>query len=272
MTLLASLSLSASDLLLTVNGHNITKEDAQTFVAAAVPNANYEMLAPEEREMIKQRLVEKVLFSELAASEGVDKKSEYKQSMEKIRTELLVNLWMKMQLENVIVSNGDAKEFYDKNSDKYMQDAMREARHILLKEEKEAQEIIDILKPLEGKALHDKFIELAKSQSVGPSAANGGALGSFTKEQMVEPFSNATWAMQEGEVSQTPVKTRFGYHVILLEKITKAKPLAYSEVKENIVQTLKQQKFAQKISEVAKELKKNANIVDHTQEETKTIN
>ncbi len=259
-------SVVASDILVTVNSKNITKQDAETFVNASSPNAHFSQLDQAQQNMIKERLVEKALFTELARQEGVDKKPEFIRNMAKIKDELLVNTWMKMQMENSIISDSEAKEFYDKNAKKFMQEATVHARHILVKEEKEAQEIIDTLAPLKDKALQEKFIELAKAKSTGPSGPKGGDLGNFSKGQMVPEFSKAVWALKVGQVTTKPVKTQFGYHVIYLENKTEAKPASYKQVKEKIIMTLKQKQFTTKITEVAKELKSKAKIVDNSKE------
>ncbi len=259
-------SVVASDILVTVNGKNITKQDAETFVNASSPNAHFSQLDKAQQSMIQERLVEKALFTELAKKEGVDKKPEFIRNMAKIKDELLVNMWMKMQMENAIVSDSEAKEFYDKNAKKFMQEASVHARHILVKEEKEAQEIIDTLAPLKDKALQEKFIELAKAKSTGPSGPKGGDLGNFSKGQMVPEFSKAVWALKVGQVTTKPVKTQFGYHVIYLENKTEAKPASYEQVKEKIIMSLKQKQFTAKITEVAKELKSKAKIVDPSKE------
>ncbi len=260
-------SALASDILVTVNGKNITKQDAQTFVTAQAPKANFADLKPAEQQMITNRLVEKQLFTELAAKEGIDKKPEFQRNMDKIKDELLVNMWMKEQMDNAIVSDGEAKEFYEKNKAKFMSEAKMHARHILVKEEKDAQAIIDDMKALKGDALKAKFIELAKAKSTGPSGPQGGDLGEFKKGQMVPAFSKAVWALNNGEITMKPVKTQFGYHVIYLETKNEAKALPYADVKDKIMMSLKQKQFASKISEVAKELKSKAKIVDMTKTE-----
>jgi len=259
-------SVVASDILVTVNGKNITKQDAETFVNASSPNAHFSQLDQAQQNMIKERLVEKALFTELAKKENVDKNPEFIRNMAKIKEELLVNMWMKMQMDNTIVSDSEAKEFYDKNTDKFIQKDSVHARHILVKEEKEAQALIDTLAPLKDKALQEKFIELAKTKSTGPSGPKGGDLGSFSKGQMVPEFSKAVWALKKGEITSKPVKTQFGYHVIYLEDKIEAKPAAYTQVKEKIIMTLKQKQFTAKITEVAKELKSKAKIVDPSKE------
>jgi len=255
-------SVVASDILVTVNGKNITKQDAEQFVAAAQPNAHFAQLDKAQKEMIKQRLVEKVLFTELAKKEGVENDAEFKAAIEKIKEELLVNIWMKKQLDNTLVSDSEAKEFYEKNKAKFKQPETVKASHILVKTEDEAKAIIKELKPLKDAALKEKFVVLAKSKSTGPSAPKGGDLGTFAKEQMVPEFSKAVWALNDGSVTLEAVKTQFGYHVIYLEKKNASLALPYDAVKEKIIVSLKQKQFAVKISEMAKELKSKAKIVD----------
>ncbi len=259
-------SVVASDILVTVNGKNITKQDAEAFVNASAPNAHFSQLAPAQQNMIKERLVEKALFTELAKKEGIDKKPEFQKNMEKIKQELLVNMWMKSQMDNAVVSDSEAKEFYDKNSKRFMQKASVHARHILVKTEKEAQAIIDELKSLDGEALKAKFIELAKAKSTGPSGPKGGDLGNFSKGQMVPAFSKAVWGLDVGKITTKPVKTQFGYHVIYLEGKSDAKPVPYEQVKNKIIASLKQKQFSTKIAEVAKELKSKAKIIDLSKE------
>lgn len=259
-------SVVASDILATVNGKNITKADAQAFVSAAAPSSSFMQLAPAEQKMVTDRLIEKELFTELAAKEGIDKKPEFQRNMEKLKNELLVNMWMKAQMDSIVVSDSEAKEFYEKNTAKFMQQDSMNARHILVENEKDAQDIIAILKPLKGEALKTKFIELAKTKSTGPSGPKGGDLGTFAKGQMVPEFSDAAWALENGQITTKPVKTQFGYHVIYLETKTAAKPTSYDVVKDKIITLLKQQEFTAKIAEIAKELKSKAKIVDMSAE------
>jgi len=263
-------ALTASDILVTVNGKNITKQEAETFVNASSPQAHFSQLDKSQQAMIIDRLVEKVLFTELAGKEGIEKKPEFQRNMEKIKEELLVNMWMKEQMDKAVVSDSEAKAFYDKNADKFMQKASVHARHILVKEEKDAKAIIDEMKTLKGDALKAKFIELAKSKSTGPSGPKGGDLGSFNKGQMVPEFSKAVWALNVGEITTAPVKTQFGYHVIFLEGKKDAAATAYDQVKDKIIASLKQKQFTSKITEVAKELKSKATIVKPSAEANST--
>jgi len=255
-------SVVASDILVTVNGKNITKQDAEQFVAAAQKGAHFSQLDKAQQDMIKQRLVEKILFTELAKKEGVENDAEFKATMEKIKEELLVNVWMKKQLDNALVSDSEAKEFYEKNKEKFKQPESVSASHILVKTEDEAKAIIKELKPLKDAALKEKFVVLAKAKSTGPSGSKGGDLGTFTQGQMVPEFSKAVWALKDGTVTLKAVKTQFGYHIIYLEKKNTAMALPYDAVKEKIIASLKQKQFTVKVAEMAKELKSKAKIVD----------
>ncbi|MFK5975283.1 MAG: peptidylprolyl isomerase [Sulfurovum sp.] len=259
---LISSSLIASDVLATVNGKNITKQDAQAFVTAAAPQASFGQLGDDQKKMVVDRLIEKVLFTELAKKEGIDKKPEFQKNIDKIKEELIVNMWMKMQMNNAIVSDSEAKSFYEKNSDKFSEKPSMKARHILVDSVSKAEDIIAKLKKLKGDDLKAKFIELAKSKSTGPSGKDGGDLGKFNKGQMVPAFSKAAWTLNDGEITMTPVKTKFGYHIIYLEKKIANSVIAYDKVKDKIIASLKQQQFAIKIKEIAKELKSKADIVD----------
>ncbi len=259
---LISSTLIASDVLATVNGTNITKQEAQAFVTTAAPQASFGELSDTQKKMVVDRLIEKVLFVKLAKREGIDKKPEFQQNIDKIKDELIINMWMKIQMNNAIVSDSEAKSFYEKNSNKFVEKASMKAKHILVDSASKAEDIIAQLKDLKGDNLKAKFIELAKSKSTGPSGANGGDLGTFNKGQMVPAFSKAAWALKEGEITMTPVKTKFGYHIIYLEKKMPKSVIAYDKVKDKIIASLKQQQFGVKIKEIAKELKSKAKIVD----------
>ena len=252
--------LMASDILATVDGKNVTKQDAQQFVRATAPGNNFEQLTPDQKKMITDRLVERVLFIEAAKKEGVEKTPDFKENIEKLKEELLVSLWMKAQMENAIVSDSEAKEFYEDNKDKFKMPETVHARHILVKDEEGAKALIAEMKTLKDEALKTKFIELAKSKSTGPTGPKGGDLGSFAKGQMVPEFDAAVFTLKKGEITVVPVKTQFGYHVIFLEEKKAASSVPYEQVKEKIIQTLKQKQFQTKLTEVAKELKSKAKI------------
>ncbi len=131
-----------------------------------------------------------------------------------------------------------------------MKQSEYKARHILVKTKEEAQ---DIIKKLDAGS---DFAELAKKYSIGPSSKSGGDLGWFAPQKMVQPFSNAVIALENGQYTREPVQTRFGWHVILREESREKTPPPYEQVKPQVVQMLKRKLIQQHIQE----LKKKADI------------
>jgi len=103
------------------------------------------------------------------------------------------------------------------------------ARHILVKTEDEAKSIVAELQK------GGDFKKLAAEKSTDPAGKeSGGDLGWFSKDQMVPEFANAAFALKKGEYTKTPIKTRFGWHVILLVDRRTAPPPTFDEVKRQI--------------------------------------
>ncbi len=142
-----------------------------------------------------------------------------------------------------LVSESDIKDYYEND---YIADM--EASHILItaeydanateedkaKAEKEAENTAkEIIKKLDN---GEKFADLAKQYSKDGSAENGGALGKFGHGKMVSEFESAAVKLKVGEYTKEPVKTKFGYHIILKTKEYEKKPL--EEAKEEIIEAL----------------------------------
>lgn len=253
--------LSAGETLAVVNGHDITTEDANTYLQATGAPQTFEQATDANKENIINRLVERELFVEAAQKSGVEKDPKFVKMLETAKEDLLVSEWMKKKFDAVAVSDSDAKAFYEKNKDKYKKPEQVKARHILVKSEDDAKAIIKELKPLKADELKNKFIELAKSKSTGPSGKSGGDLGYFGPKAMVKPFDDAVFSMKIGEITPIPVKTQFGYHIIYLEDKKPAAATPYETMKAQIMQTLKQKQFRENIDKNLKELKSKAKVV-----------
>ena len=252
----------AGDVLATVNGKKITTEDAERFVKAANPQQTLATVSESDKKVITDRLIERILFIDAAKKAEVEKDPEYQKALAIAKDELMINQWMKKQYEATVVSDGEAKEFYEKNKEQFQKPAQVHARHILVKEdEAAAKKMIEELKGLEGDALKEKFIALAKEKSEGPTGPKGGDLGYFGPKQMVPEFDKAVFALEKGKVTAAPVKTQFGYHVIYVEDKKEAATVPYEKVKGQIVQNLKQTQFRKMLETSAKELKSKAEIV-----------
>lgn len=259
---LGASTINAADLLATVNGTKVTTEDADRFVRAANPQQSFETASDKDKAIIVERLVERVLFIEAAKKAGVENNLDYIKTLDRAKNELLINQWMKNQYDSTVISASESKEYYEKNLKQFSKSEQVRARHILLKDDEAgAKEIISQLSALSGDKLKEKFIELAKSKSEGPTGPKGGDLGFFGKGQMVAPFDKVVFALTKGKVTTEPVKTQFGYHVIYLEDKKSASTTPYEDVKAQIVENLKQMQFREMLTKSAKEMKSKAEIV-----------
>jgi len=139
----------------------------------------------------------------------------------------------------VEISEIEISEYYEEHPDEFQNPKTVEARHILIKVGQDAadeevakakEKIEDILE--KAKAGQD-FAELAKQYSEGPSKDKGGFLGSFRREAMVKPFADKAFSMQAGDISD-PVRTRFGWHIIKVEKVNEATVSTLADAKDQI--------------------------------------
>ncbi|MFH1019961.1 MAG: peptidylprolyl isomerase [Pseudomonadota bacterium] len=163
------------------------------------------------------------------------------------------------------VTEQEAKDFYNKNQDKFAQPEMAHARHILIaakeaepkadKDHKRAK-LVQIKKQLKDGA---DFADLAKQSSDCPSKERGGDLGFFPRGQMVKPFDLAVFKMMPGDVSDI-VETEFGYHLIRLEEKKPAKTVSFDEAKAKITAYLTQEKVTGNIEAFLAEAKGKATI------------
>ncbi len=242
----------------TVNGEPITKDDIAQVMG---PQANkFDTLDKNMQKRIIDTVIERKLLIQNASKSGLENSDSYKKKLETIKKELLLTTWMENEAKKIEanIKDSDLKEFYNNNKKNFKVPAQLKARHILVKSEDEAKAIIKELES--AKDVNAKFIELAKSKSIGPSGKNGGELGWFPLERMVPEFSNAANKLKKGEFTKTPVKTQFGYHVILLEDRKPAGEKSFDEVKSQIKSILSRKRFNDFIENKIKTLKQEAKI------------
>ncbi len=260
---IATVALSASlnaTVYATVNGEEVTDKDISALLRA-MPGAKFENLNADQKKSVINQAVDRKLLTKEALKEGITKDKEFQKTLELIKNDLALEMWMKRVFKNVKVSEKEIKDYFEKNKDKFVKPATVKARHIVVKSQKEAQEIINELKGLKAKELEKKFIELAKKKSTGPSGPNGGELGWFSSKQMVPEFSKAAFSLKKGEITTKPVKTQFGYHVILVEDKKDGGVVKLDNVRTQIENVIKMEKFRKKVSKKAEELRKKAKII-----------
>lgn len=256
---IATTTLSAADYYATVDGDKITKQDVA--VVLQDPRINFDTLPKNAQKQVLEQIINKRLLAKKAIAEGIENNKEFKAALLKMKQDLAFQVWQKNQVQKMSKEITDAtkQDFYNKNKDKFKVPATLEARHILVKTEKEAKDLIKTLDKASKKEA--KFIELAKTKSTGPSGKDGGNLGKFQANQMVPEFSKAAQELKKNSYSKTPVKTQFGYHVIFLKDKIAAKSLSFKEVKGNISQMLLGNAYNKKVKEITDNLRKKAKIV-----------
>lgn len=258
-TLLVGASLQAKTYA-TVDGDAITEQNIAVLMQSFPGNATYDKLPEAQQKKVLEQAVEQKLLSKHALkNKELTDSDVYKELLQGAKEKIALELWMKGQLESLNISDKDAKAFFDSNKDKFVKPERVKARHILLKTEDEAKDVIKELQSA-GKKSQEKFIDLAKSKSTGPSGKNGGDLGWFQEGQMVPEFSKEAFSLKPGTFSSKPVQTKFGYHVVLVEEKEAQEDLKFDEVKERIQKSLKMQQFRDSIAKYAEDLKKKAKI------------
>ncbi len=243
-----------------VNGDKITEQTVA--IALKDPRIKFNTLPATTQKNIIEKLVEQKLLSQNAIHSKVIKDPIYKETLEKtiktIKEDLALQMWMQKENKNIKIEEKEIKDFYNKNKKLFKKQTSLNANHILVKTEDEAIELINELKKATN--LKEAFIKLAKTKSIGPSGKNGGSLGWFTLDKMVPEFSKAANSLKKGTITQTPVKTQFGYHIIYLVDKEASKLVSFKDVKNKIKQKLGQDKFIAKIQKIADKLKAKAKI------------
>jgi peptidyl-prolyl cis-trans isomerase C len=224
-----------------VNGQPISKAAVQALTAEIEQRRGGQGI-PEEK--IIDELVSRELLKQEAEKQDLAKDPAYAARIENSQRMLLSQMAAETYVKNVAVSDEDVKKEYDQRVGE-MKLTEYKARHILVDTEDSAK---DILKKLQK---GEKFEALAKKLSKDPgSKETGGDLGWFNPQQMVPPFASAVASLKNGETTQAPVKTDFGWHIIKREDSRDQAPPPFDEVKEQIRNMLQTQKLQQHIADL----------------------
>lgn len=217
-----------------VNGKPIPSSRADAMIKQLAAQGQPD--TPQLRSLVKEELINREILIQEADKRGVTNTPEVKNQVEIARQSIAIRALVQDYLKKNPVSDAEIQAEYDKFKSQ-AGDKEYHARHILVDKEDEAKAIITKLK---GGA---KFEELAKQSKDPGSASNGGDLDWASPASFVKPFSDAMVALKKGEITETPVKTQYGYHVIKLEDVRAAKVPTLEEVKPQIAESLQQKKL-----------------------------
>jgi peptidyl-prolyl cis-trans isomerase C len=231
-----------------VNGKAVPKARLDILLQQA-SRGGQQPITPELEAQARDNVVMFEIFAQEAEKRGMAATAAYRNQMEFMRQRILVGeLFADYQKKNPI-TDAEAKAEYDKFKAQAAGTEYR-ARHILVDKEEEANALLKQL------AAGAKFDELAKKHSTDKgSGANGGDLDFAKPESYVPEFSKALVALKKGETTAAPVKSQFGWHIIMLEDTREAQFPAFEDVKPQIQQRLTQQKLQQYQDELRKKAK-----------------
>ena len=254
----------------TVNGESISElEITQTLAQSGM---TYDSLDETMKKRVLEMVVDRKLLTQAAQKSDIEKSEEYATQLKSLKKDLVLDMWMKKEIKTLEdgLSKEKLQKFYKDNEAQFSEPKKLQARHILImadekasKEDKEkakakAEALVKELDAAKDKKA--KFIELAKSKSEGPSGKDGGDLGWFELGRMVPEFSTAADKLKVGDYTKAPVKTQFGYHLIMLDGKKEASVKPFEAVESQLRQQLSGKEFANTMKAKTEALRKAAKI------------
>lgn len=237
-----------------IGNQTVTESDLEQMAGAVPEKFRHLYLTPEGRKKTMEYIVNVYVLSAEAKNEGLDRTPEVRKLLDFTAKDLLARLYLDKKSKNLPEpTESEAKAYYEKNRTQYQTPESVHLRHILVKTEKEAQKVLEQLKK------GQDFAELAKKVSICPSKSTGGDLDWVPKGNLLPEIEAATSSMQNGQITG-PVKSKFGYHVLLMEGKRPATESSFDEVKDYVMEQLKLQKRQDFYEKLAKSLRNKMNV------------
>ena len=243
----AAAAPAQSETIATVNGKPISEAKLELLVRERVAQGQQD--SPELRSFLKQELINREVIHQESVKRGLDKNPDVQLQLDMVRQGVLVAAFLQDHLKRNQPSEAALKSEYERIKSQQGDKEYR-ARHILVKTEEEAKEAIDQL----AKGVKFETIAAEKSLDTG-SKNNGGDLNWAPPGRYVKPFADALTHLKKGEITQTPVQTQFGWHVIQLQDERALKVPSFEEAKGRLVQMLSQQSLQKVVSDLRSKAK-----------------
>ncbi|WP_018410879.1 peptidylprolyl isomerase [Methyloversatilis thermotolerans] len=237
----APAAASEGGVMATVNGKPIPQGRADVMIRNQVAQGQQD--GEQLRTAVREELIRREVLTQAATSKGLDKNAALMAQADLARQAVLIQAYLQDYMRNHPISEDTIKAEYEKIK-AGLGNKEYKARHILVKTEDKAKEIIGKLQAGE------KFEDLAKESEDPGSKDRGGELGWSAPAQYVKPFAEALTKLEKGKFTPQPIRTDFGYHVIKLEDVRDLKLPSYDEAKPQIAQRLEQQAIAAHVNEL----------------------
>ena len=230
----------------TVNGKALPKSEFELYVANMSRQSGRDVNEEQKGQLLDQ-YISMQLAAEEAEKAGVDKDAKVRDQLALARLQVLVDAGLQKYLEAHPVQESELRPEYDAQVAALPREY--HARHILVEDQAAAEAIT---KELKGGA---DFAKLAAKRSKDSSSKSGGDLGWFTLDTMVKPFADAVKTMQPGQLTEQPVQSQYGWHVIKLEETRATSAPPFDEVKDRVKMIVQRKKLQSHLEELRKTAK-----------------
>ena len=245
--------------------YTITRKDFNDRISK-LPERYQDAINKNKKAFLDELVVDILLYNE-AIAQKLENDPDVKEVMKEAKKKILIARLLKDEVEDKVkVSEEEIENYYNANKEDFTMPEVLRASHILVKTEKEAKDILSEL------SKNGNFEDLARSHSVDPTSKIGGDIGYFTRNQLVPEIEEVCYDMKVGEISGV-VKTRFGYHVIMLTERKEPRIKELPEVHDAIEQILARLKKRTVFNEYVTDLKEesqitiNSNLLESMSEE-----
>jgi peptidyl-prolyl cis-trans isomerase C len=220
----------------TIDGTPIPRQEYEIYLKSLLQGRPATDLTAEQRNQVLDELINMKMLALQGEKDGIDKDKDVAARLDVVRMRVLADSESQKYLKDKEPTDAELHAEYD-SAIAAMDKTEYHARHILVASKDQAEQII---KKIKGGA---KFEDVAKAQSTDGSKANGGDLGWFTLTRMAKPFGDAVKTLKKGEMTQEPVQTQFGWHVIKLEDTRESAAPPFEQVKQQVTNGVVQKKL-----------------------------
>ncbi|SOD42510.1 peptidylprolyl isomerase [Nitrosovibrio sp. Nv4] len=230
-----------------VNGVAIPQSRLEFIVKARTAQGQPD--SPESRKALRDDLITEEVIAQEAKKQGLDKDPDFQTQLDMARQTALVRAYQVDYIKKHPVSDEELRKEYEALKTQ-MGDKEYKAHHVLVATEEEAKDIIARIKK------GTKLEKIAEEKSLDTGSKNkGGELDWSPAASYVQPFAEALTKLKEGQLTQQPVKTPFGWHVIRLDNVRPLKIPPFEEVKQNLAQRVLQKEFASSVNDLRSKAK-----------------
>jgi|SRR5450631_201956 peptidyl-prolyl cis-trans isomerase C len=232
-----------------VNGTPIPRTDYDAFLKNLLQGKPATDLTADQKNQVLDELITMQLVSTQAVKDGLEKQPDVAANLDVVRMHILADAESQKILKGKEPTDAQLHAEYD-SAIASMDKTEYHAEHILVPTKEKAEQLIKKIKA------GTKFEDVAKAESTDNSKTSGGDLGWFTLTRMVKPFGDTVKALKKGEMTQEPVQTQFGWHIIKLMDTRDVAPPPFDQVKAQVTKAVIQKDLVAYVDD----LKKNAKI------------